>query len=109
MAGVDDRSPMGVAVGLIQSNGFFVRCFTVGHATFRRRWPRWCTAAIEQSAREHGRRRAILEAGAGQPEALTLYESVGYHRIENYSYFREWPECRSYARASCEQPSFREP
>ena len=64
-------SSMGVAVGLIQSNGFFVRCFTVGHATVRRRWPRWCTAAIEQSAREHGRRRAILEAGTGQPEGLT--------------------------------------
>jgi GNAT superfamily N-acetyltransferase len=56
-------------------------------------------AASEGSARENGRLRMILEVGTGQPEALTLYESHGYVVIENYGYFRDIPECRSYARS----------
>jgi GNAT superfamily N-acetyltransferase len=55
-------------------------------------------AASESSAREHGRLRMILEAGTGQPEALALYESCGYRIIENYGSFRNFPECRCYAR-----------
>jgi GNAT superfamily N-acetyltransferase len=55
-------------------------------------------AASEGSARENGRLRMILEVGTSQPEALTLYESRGYAVIENYGYFRDIPECRSYAR-----------
>lgn len=55
-------------------------------------------AASEGSVRKNGRPRMILEAGTGQPEALKLYESCGYVVIENYGYFRDFPECRSYAR-----------
>jgi GNAT superfamily N-acetyltransferase len=55
-------------------------------------------AASEGSARENGRLRMILEAGTSQPEALTLYESLGYVLIENYGYFRDIPECCGYAR-----------
>jgi GNAT superfamily N-acetyltransferase len=54
-------------------------------------------AASEGSARENGRLRMILEVGTRQPEALALYESRGYVLIENYGYFRDIPECRSYA------------
>jgi GNAT superfamily N-acetyltransferase len=54
-------------------------------------------AASEGSARENGRLRMILEVGTRQPEALALYESRGYVVIENYGYFRDIPECRSYA------------
>ncbi len=54
--------------------------------------------ATENSARDHGRLRMILEVGTSQPEALALYESCGYEIIENYGYFRDIPECRCYAR-----------
>lgn len=35
-------------------------------------------AALEESARAHGRARMILEAGSEQPAALALYASLGY-------------------------------
>jgi GNAT superfamily N-acetyltransferase len=53
---------------------------------------------IEGSAARHGRLRMILEAGTEQQEALALYESRGYRLIDNYGYFRELPEVRSYGR-----------
>jgi GNAT superfamily N-acetyltransferase len=55
-------------------------------------------AAVERSAREQGRKRAILECGRRQPEALALYESAGYQRIENFGYYRDAPDCLSYGR-----------
>lgn len=55
-------------------------------------------AAVERSAREHGRKRLILECGTRQPEAISLYESSGYQRIENFGYYRDSPDCRSYGR-----------
>lgn len=55
-------------------------------------------AAVERSAREHGRKRLILECGVRQPEAIALYEASGYQRIENFGFYRDSPECRSYGR-----------
>lgn len=55
-------------------------------------------AAVERSAREHGRKRMILECGTKQPEAIALYESSGYQRIENFGFYRCAPDCRSYGR-----------
>jgi GNAT superfamily N-acetyltransferase len=56
-------------------------------------------AAVERSAREHGRGRIILECGDKQPEAIAMYVSAGYHRIENFGYYRDAPSCLSYGRA----------
>jgi GNAT superfamily N-acetyltransferase len=55
-------------------------------------------AAIEDSAREHGMHRMILETGLAQPEAIRFYEKMGYERIANYGYYRDAPDCVSYAR-----------
>ena len=55
-------------------------------------------AAVERSAREHGRKRIVLECGQRQPEAISLYESAGYQRIDNFGYYRESPECVSFGR-----------
>jgi GNAT superfamily N-acetyltransferase len=44
-------------------------------------------AAIEDSAREAGCKRVILETGDRQPEAVRLYESAGYVRIEDFGYY----------------------
>ncbi|MFC7547598.1 GNAT family N-acetyltransferase [Plantactinospora sp. GCM10030261] len=56
-------------------------------------------AAVERSARNAGRERIILECGDKQPEAIALYESSGYRRIENFGYYRDWDGCVSFGRA----------
>jgi GNAT superfamily N-acetyltransferase len=54
-------------------------------------------AAIEQSARAAGMKRVILETGDKQPEAIGLYESAGYVRIEDFGYYKGEPGVLSYA------------
>ena len=54
---------------------------------------------IEESARAAGCLRVILETGDRQPEAINLYESAGYHRIEDFGYYRGQPGVLSYAKA----------
>jgi hypothetical protein len=39
----------------------------------------------------------ILETGTAQPEAMALYESAGYARIESFGHYRHSPENRCYA------------
>jgi GNAT superfamily N-acetyltransferase len=53
---------------------------------------------LEQVAREHGHREIWLETGTEQPEAIALYESTGYERIEPYGEFAEDPRSRCYAK-----------
>jgi GNAT superfamily N-acetyltransferase len=55
-------------------------------------------AMIEESARADGRRRVILETGDKQPEAIALYETSGYRRIEDFGYYRGYAGVRSFAR-----------
>ena len=55
-------------------------------------------AAIEDSARLAGCRRVILETGDKQPEAIGLYESAGYRRIEDFGYYKGYDGVLSYAR-----------
>ncbi|GIJ20081.1 GNAT family N-acetyltransferase [Micromonospora lutea] len=55
-------------------------------------------AAIERSAREHGRRRLILECGDRQPEAIALYKAAGYERIPNFGFYADEPGCLSFGR-----------
>ena len=40
----------------------------------------------------------ILETGTAQPEAMALYESSGYTRIESFGHYKESPENRCYGR-----------
>ncbi|MFI9642206.1 GNAT family N-acetyltransferase [Micromonospora sp. NPDC051925] len=55
-------------------------------------------AAVEDSARRHGRKRIILECGDRQPEAVALYTSAGYERIPNFGYYADAPGCLSFGR-----------
>jgi GNAT superfamily N-acetyltransferase len=55
-------------------------------------------AAIEESARADGRERVILETGDRQPEAIALYQSSGYERIEDFGYYRDHEGVLSFAR-----------
>lgn len=54
-------------------------------------------AAIEDSARAAGCKRVILETGDKQPEAVSLYVSAGYERIEDFGYYKDYPSVLSYA------------
>lgn len=65
----------------------------------RRGVARRLLAAVEQSAREHGRTRLILATGDKQPEAIALYTACGYQPIENFGPYRNYPGIRSFARA----------
>jgi GNAT superfamily N-acetyltransferase len=55
-------------------------------------------ATIEESARQSGFRRVILETGDKQPEAIALYESAGYERIEDFGFYRGHEGVLSYAK-----------
>ncbi|OJF13726.1 GNAT family N-acetyltransferase [Couchioplanes caeruleus] len=73
------------------------RMFTIAAARGRG-VARRVLAAIEESARERGRKRVILETGDKQPEAVALYEKYGYERIEDFGYYKGEPGVLSYAR-----------
>jgi GNAT superfamily N-acetyltransferase len=55
-------------------------------------------ATVEASARADGRKRVILEMGDRQPEAVALYQSAGYRRIEDFGYYKDYRGVLSYAR-----------
>lgn len=44
---------------------------------------------VEQAASDFGYKKIWLETGDRQPEAINLYESAGYRRIENYGIYKE--------------------
>ncbi|MEV4638597.1 GNAT family N-acetyltransferase [Actinoplanes sp. NPDC049548] len=73
------------------------RMFTISAARGRG-VARRVLAAVEDSAREHGRKRVILETGDKQPEAVALYEKCGYERIEDFGFYKDEPGVLSYAR-----------
>jgi GNAT superfamily N-acetyltransferase len=55
-------------------------------------------ARLEDTAADVGSEAMILETGTAQPEAMALYESAGYARIESFGYYREAPQNRCYGR-----------
>jgi GNAT superfamily N-acetyltransferase len=55
-------------------------------------------AAIEESAQTAGCKRVILETGDKHPEAIGLYTSAGYERIEDFGFYKDHAGVVSYAR-----------
>jgi GNAT superfamily N-acetyltransferase len=55
-------------------------------------------AALEESARDAGRVRMVLETGDQQPEAIALYTSSGYELCEKFGFYREYESSRCYAK-----------
>lgn len=49
--------------------------------------------ALERAARKHGFQRMVLKTGSKMPQALSLYEKLGFRRIENYGGFAGDPLC----------------
>jgi GNAT superfamily N-acetyltransferase len=54
--------------------------------------------AVQEAARSEGRTRMILECGDQQPEAIALYEKSGFERIDDFGFYRGYPDVRSYGR-----------
>lgn len=73
------------------------RMFTAPQARGRGVARRLLTA-VEDSARGYGRKKLILETGDRQPEAIALYQSAGYERIEDFGFYRGHPGVLSFSR-----------
>ncbi|GIE52946.1 GNAT family N-acetyltransferase [Actinoplanes nipponensis] len=73
------------------------RMFTVPAARGRGVARRVLTA-VEESARERGCKRVILETGDKQPEAIALYVKSGYERIDDFGYYKGEEGVLSFAR-----------
>ena len=61
-------------------------------------------AAVEESAVVQRRTRLILECGERQPEAIALYEKLGYTRIPDFGHYKDAPGVRSYGRDLAPRP-----
>jgi GNAT superfamily N-acetyltransferase len=55
-------------------------------------------AHLEAAAVKAGRSVMILETGTAQPEAIALYTSSGYERIDDFGYYKDKPLSRCFAR-----------
>lgn len=62
-------------------------------------------AELERTAAQAGRRRAVLETGLAQPEAIALYSSSGYTRIAPFGHYRNSPNCRCFAKVIAASPT----
>ena len=55
-------------------------------------------AALEETARQAGKRRMVLETGNRQPEAIRLYQTSGYQRIPDFGYYKGVPGVLSFGK-----------
>ena len=55
-------------------------------------------AHLERTAREAGAQAMLIETGLAQPEAIGLYESAGYLRIEPFGHYAWSPDNRCFAK-----------
>ena len=69
-------------------------------AEFRGRgFARAVLARLEELADEMGARRIVLETGLKQPEAMALYATSGYERIDGFGHYRDQPLSASFGKA----------
>jgi GNAT superfamily N-acetyltransferase len=55
-------------------------------------------ARLEDTAADVGLEAVVLETGTAQPEAMALYESSGYARIESFGHYKWSPSNRCYGK-----------
>jgi GNAT superfamily N-acetyltransferase len=89
----DDADP-----GLTPGDAEIKRMYVVPAARGRG-YARAVLAELERSAATAGRRRAVLETGTRQPEALALYTAQEYLPIPGFGVYRCAPDSRCFAKA----------
>jgi GNAT superfamily N-acetyltransferase len=90
-----------VAMGGFRQHGdgeVEVKRMFVARAARGRGLSRVVLAALEGRARELGVGRIVLETGQKQPEAISLYETSGYVRIDGFGHYRCAPLSVSFAK-----------
>lgn len=75
-----------------------VKRMYVAAAARRSGLARLMLAHLEATARTAGADVMILETGTAQPEAMALYQSAGYVRVEPFGYYKDEPLNRCYGR-----------
>ncbi|MBO0609693.1 GNAT family N-acetyltransferase [Myceligenerans salitolerans] len=94
LSGTDD----GVGGRHPRATGEVKRVFV--DAGFRRRgFSTLIMETLERSAREAGMTRLVLETGTAQPEAIALYEKLGYEPIPPYGKYAGEEDQRCYGKA----------
>ncbi|MBI0295204.1 GNAT family N-acetyltransferase [Streptomyces sp. PRKS01-29] len=88
-----ERSEEGYEDGDAEIKRMFVVRAARGRGLARR-----ILAALEDSAREAGRVRMVLETGTEQPEAIALYTSSGYAPVTKFGLYRFEESSRCYAK-----------
>lgn len=92
----DDGAPVGHIALRMLGDEWEIKRLIVLPETRRTGVARRLLAEVEDIARRGGATRVILQAGDKQPEAVALYERVGYTRIPVYEPYREtmpWSYC----------------
>ncbi|MFJ8952641.1 GNAT family N-acetyltransferase [Streptomyces sp. NPDC102381] len=89
-----DRDDEGYADGDAELKRMFVVERARGRGLARR-----ILAALEESARDAGRTRMVLETGVHLPEAIGLYEADGYRPAPPFGPFRGYGDSRFYAKS----------
>lgn len=67
------------------------RMFVVASAR-RRGYAARILAELENLTRAAGRERVVLETGTAQPEAIALYQRLGYQAVEPFGHYRCAPQ-----------------
>ena len=67
-------------------------------AAQRRGLARLMLAHLETTAAPAGADVMVLETGLAQPEAIALYESSGYTRVEGFGYYKDSPTVRYFGK-----------
>lgn len=79
-------SPYDTGAGAVEVKRLYVRPAHRGHGHSR-----VIMGAIERAAVRAGAVRIVLETGVEQPEALALYERIGYSRFPGYGQYKDDP------------------
>jgi len=88
----DDVEALGTRV-TAEVKRMYVAPSARGHGLARR-----LLARLEVTAAAVGCEAMVLETGTAQPEAMALYESSGYARIDNFGHYRDSPRNRCYGK-----------
>lgn len=86
-------SPYDTGAGSLELKRLFVRPLHRGHGHSK-----VMMGAAEAIARKAGATRIVLETGTEQPEALALYDRLGYTRIPGYGEYKDEPDSICYGR-----------